>query len=369
METKTSVIWGAMYFRVLPVIAALATSACFPVPAEATNVSAPSAVYNPDLDRIDVFVTGDDGQLYDNYWDGSAWQWANLGVPLGANAVRNPSAVYHPTLHSMFVFVIGDNGHLFEWNGVVRQWYDRGKTYPGASLSPPSAVYRSATNQILVFVVTDNEFLDYWNGSAWNFTSGEGLAVPVSQPSAIAQTDIDRVVVFTTEIFNNSSYLRDTFWNGSGWFTQNDSPPDPINLGPPSAVYTGLDFAFATGDNGQLYDRHWNGVQWVWERLYNPGPNVSSPSAVYWHFDWFFSQISVFVIGDDGHLYNKYTTDFGWVWEDQQTPSDGVSVVAPLSAIVQPLNRIHVFVAGTDGQLWLKYYDGAWKWQNQGTPQ
>jgi hypothetical protein len=128
METKTSVIWGATYLRVLPIIAAMAISV--PVPAGATNVSAPSAVYNPDRDSIDVFVTGDDGHLYDNYWDGSAWQWADLRVPLDANAVRNPSAVYHPTFHSMFVFVIGDNGHLFEWNGVDRQWYDRGTPFP-----------------------------------------------------------------------------------------------------------------------------------------------------------------------------------------------------------------------------------------------
>ena len=64
METKTSVIWGATYLRVLPVIAAMAISAAFPVPVGATNVSSPSAVYNPDRDRIDVFVTGDDGNLY-----------------------------------------------------------------------------------------------------------------------------------------------------------------------------------------------------------------------------------------------------------------------------------------------------------------
>jgi hypothetical protein len=103
METKTSVIWGAM----LPVIAALAISEAFPVPAGATNVSSPSAVYNPDLDTINVFVLGDDGNLYDNYWDGSAWQWENLRMPLAPNYISSPSAVYHPILHSMFVFVRG----------------------------------------------------------------------------------------------------------------------------------------------------------------------------------------------------------------------------------------------------------------------
>ena len=93
METKTSVIRGATYLRVLPIIAAMAISV--PVAAGAINVSSPSAVYNPDLDTINVFVLGDDGNLYDNYWDGSAgaWQWENLRKPFGPNYISDPSAV------------------------------------------------------------------------------------------------------------------------------------------------------------------------------------------------------------------------------------------------------------------------------------
>jgi hypothetical protein len=374
METKTSVIWGATYLRVLPLIAAMAISV--PVPAGATNVSEPSAVYNPDRDSIDVFVIGDDGNLYDNYWDGSAWQWAPLGAPLG-HTVRNPSAVYHPTLHSMVVFVIGNNNHLFEWNGVGSgQWYDRGPAPGGGGLSPPSAVYRSGTNQILVFVVANDVSMYVWNGSAWNLTlrwdHGIGLG------SVVYQYDIDRVIAFsnTSPDFFPCSYtcLSDTYWDGN-WITESFSPPDPVYLGPPSAVYPhfgwgGHLIAFATGHTGELYDRYWDGWQWSWERQYDPGTNVYAPSAVYQDNIGLWGRIAVFVIGGDGHLYDKYTTDFGWAWEDQQTPSDGVLVREPLSTIFQPtLGRIHVFLAGSDGNLWVKYYDGGWKWQNQGTPQ
>ena len=79
METKTSVIWGTTYLRVLPIIAAMAISV--PVPAGATNVSSPSAVYQPTLDSIFVFVTGDDGHLYDKYRDGSQWVWETSECP------------------------------------------------------------------------------------------------------------------------------------------------------------------------------------------------------------------------------------------------------------------------------------------------
>jgi hypothetical protein len=148
--------------------------------------------------------------------------------------------------------------------------------------------------------------------------------------------------------------------------------PGATSFGIPSAVYTGFSgllIAFVTGTNGELYDTYWNGAWWVWERQYNPGTNVSSPSAVFQHNAWF-GRIVVFVRGDNGHLYDKYMTDFGWVWEDQQTPPGGAGIVAPLSAIFQPtLNRLHVFVAGTDGHLYVKYWDGGWKWQDQQFPQ
>src|SRR5262245_28578081 len=102
--------WRAC-FRVLPVIAAMAISVAFPMAGRATGVGYPSAVYWPTLDRIYVFVTGFDGQLYDKYWNGSAWVWEDQGIPPGSLAAYSPSTVYDQTLNRISVFVVGDNGH------------------------------------------------------------------------------------------------------------------------------------------------------------------------------------------------------------------------------------------------------------------
>jgi hypothetical protein len=92
-------------------------------------VYAPSAIYQP-LDRIAVFVIGyDDGYLYDNYWNGWQWVWEGQGTPPGGNA-RYASAAYQPTLDRISVFITGDpwDGHLYDifWNGSQWQWEDQG---------------------------------------------------------------------------------------------------------------------------------------------------------------------------------------------------------------------------------------------------
>jgi hypothetical protein len=119
METKTSVIWGATYLRVLPVIAAMAISAAFPMPAGATNVSSPNAVYNPYRDRIDVFVTGDDGNLYDNLDQQTPTDSVGVVAPL--------SAIFQPTFNRIHVFVAGTDGNLWVkyWDGGWK-WQNQG---------------------------------------------------------------------------------------------------------------------------------------------------------------------------------------------------------------------------------------------------
>jgi hypothetical protein len=41
----------------------------------------PSAVYQSSIDRVQAFVTGQNGQLYVNFWNGSKWVWEIQGTP------------------------------------------------------------------------------------------------------------------------------------------------------------------------------------------------------------------------------------------------------------------------------------------------
>ena len=98
-----------------------------------TSVSNPSALtYNDGVQRLFVFAAGGNGQLLVNYWDGFSWHWANQGSP-GA-VVSQPSAISYISdpidggpqiLHA---FVTGSNGVLYDnfWDGSNWSWSNQG---------------------------------------------------------------------------------------------------------------------------------------------------------------------------------------------------------------------------------------------------
>lgn len=48
----------------------------------------PSGVYQSSINRVQVFTVGQDGALYDKFWNGSSWQWEAQGTPAGHHAHR-----------------------------------------------------------------------------------------------------------------------------------------------------------------------------------------------------------------------------------------------------------------------------------------
>ena len=89
-----------------------------------------------------VFVTGSDGNLYLDYWNGTKWTWVNLGNGTrhqrlaGNQPVTGDPVVINYQVGSVThenVFVVGVNGftgvsslYLDYWNGVNWTWQDRG---------------------------------------------------------------------------------------------------------------------------------------------------------------------------------------------------------------------------------------------------
>ena len=80
-----------------------------------------------------AFVRASDGRLWVNWWDGSAWQWADQGTPpgqtVGASAIGaitvkdDPDASERP-----YAFVRASDGHLWVnwWDGSAWNWADQG---------------------------------------------------------------------------------------------------------------------------------------------------------------------------------------------------------------------------------------------------
>jgi hypothetical protein len=101
-----------------------------------------------------------------------------------------------------------------------------------------------------------------------------------------------------------------------------------------------------------------------------------TPSVIRYTHDGV-ENLYVFVTGNDGHLYERHWNRQKWEWADRGTPqgttvSSGSTVVESVqetaNGLVAPL--LYVFVRGADGHLHVCYWNGQnWTWAPQGMPQ
>jgi uncharacterized protein YegJ (DUF2314 family) len=98
------------------------------------SINLPAAVYQSAIDRVQVFVQGSDGHLYDNFWDGTQWVWEDHGTPPGTGVGvldGTHAAVYQSAIDRVQVFVKGSDGHLYDnfWDGTQLVWEDHGTPF------------------------------------------------------------------------------------------------------------------------------------------------------------------------------------------------------------------------------------------------
>ena len=119
---------------------------------DSINPTCTPAVINYQVGSVtheNVFVTGENGKLYLDYWNGAKWTWVNLGNPpasspldLGTPAVINyqVGSVTHEN-----VFVTGNDGNLYldYWNGAKWTWVNPA-TAASLSTIRRSSITRSA---------------------------------------------------------------------------------------------------------------------------------------------------------------------------------------------------------------------------------
>ncbi|MGH2452055.1 MAG: hypothetical protein ACRDGE_12480 [Candidatus Limnocylindria bacterium] len=114
----------------------------------------------------------------------------------------------------------------------------------------------------------------------------------------------------------------------------------------PAAAAWGSDETevFAVHENGQLWDRYWDGKSWhAWESL--GGDLAGQPGAAARSAD----RIDVFAIGRDGVLRQRWWDGREWVpWRAVPGAPAGATAVA--CAWIG--ERLDVFVRSADGDLW-----------------
>jgi len=230
-----------------------------------------------------AFVRAGDGTLWVDWWSGSAWRWSSLGQPggwiaagVGAITVQdNPQAPQRP-----YVFVRTTDGNLWLdwWTGSAWQWSNQGQPSGGVNASVGAITVQDnpqAPQRPYVFVRAGdgNLWVDWWTGSSWQWsnqgqpaggiTAGIGAITVADNPQAA-----QRPYAFVRAGDGN---LWVNWWTGASWqWSSLGQPKGGITEG--IGAITVQDspqagqrpYVFVRAGDGNLWIDWWTGSSWQW---------------------------------------------------------------------------------------------------------
>jgi hypothetical protein len=198
-------------------------------------ISSPAAITYVDPadgnQRIYVFTPGSNGDLEVNWWDGFNWYWADQGPAPSGTGMTDPAPITYVDAagnQRIYVFVTGSNGHLEVnwWDGFSWYWADEGLAPGGTGTQDPSPITyvdAAGNRRIYVFAEGLNGHLEvhWWDGFYW-YWADEGLAPGstfIADPAAITYVDPgdgnQRIYVFAPGI---NGHLEVHWWDGFNWY-------------------------------------------------------------------------------------------------------------------------------------------------------
>lgn len=176
--------------------------------------------------------------------------------------------------------------------------------------------------------------------------------------------------------------------DGTNWYWTNQGAPQAgVTVTVGVGVITVMDsldsaqrpYAYAIGSDGQLWLDWWDYTRWDWASQGTPQSGVAVTAGV--------GVLSVmdtptaaqrpyaFVLGSDGQLWLNWWDDTAWHWTSQGTPGVGVTITSTVGVVTvmdspDSAQRPYAFFIGSDGQLWVEWWDyDHFVWANQGVPQ
>jgi hypothetical protein len=360
------------------------------------NVGSPAA----ENVRINLFVRGRDRKLWERYWDGAAWTWVDTGREVAGRAValvRGNTASEAAEDIRINLFVQGLDGTLWEryWDGAAWTWSDTGKLVDGDPLVLVRGNVKSVdadTLRINLFVrARDGRLWErYWDGAAWTW-SDTGKLVD-GDPVAIVRGDVEDVAADDLRINlfvkGADAKLWERYWDGFSWTwadTGRTVGDDPVvigrgALGSPAGANIRINL-FVQGLDGKLWERYWDGSTWTWVDtgkgvVGRPAMVVRGNTASVRGEDL---RINLFAQGSDGRLWERYWNGVTWSWVDTGKPVDGTPLVMTrgnTGSVDADTIRINLFARVPEVlaahphfryELWERYWDGAtWTWADTG---
>lgn len=240
-------------------------------------------------------------------------------------------------------------------------------------ISSPPTVETSGNGKINLFARgQDSKLYEKWfNGSwidYWNNLGGDQVSSTLGAVSW-GNGHMDLFETRSDGGIRHKWYLPD----GNGWrgWENLGKPAGVSKLSPPTVESSrnGQISLFARGSDGRLWERWYDNGQWNssgWNNL--GGDQVSSkPTAVSFgngHMD-------LFETTSDGSIRHRwYVPDGkGWRYWDYLGKPNGTSLNSPAAVESSGYGKINLFVRGSDGRLWEKWFaDGHWNsgWNNLG---
>jgi hypothetical protein len=193
-----------------------------------TCTASPAAVsWNSNYYRLDVFVRGSDGAVWQKYYQNGWSGWHSLGGQLAAGT---GPAVASWSAGRLDVFAEGANGALYHkwWNGATWSGWES----LGGKLTASPAASSQGTNQIGVFVRGTNGACWYkeWTGTAWSsWESLGGQLAPNTGPG------VDEALHLFVQGTDNQLWFKSANGAGTAWRTLGGAPPEALSTSSPSA--------------------------------------------------------------------------------------------------------------------------------------
>jgi hypothetical protein len=201
-------------------------------------VAAPLSVIARNPSQLDVFVTGLNGNVYTSFYvDGGQWsgfgdKWIDIGGVFNPGA---PVAAISRNPNQIDLFITGQNGDVYtswyidgqQWSGIGNKWTDIGGVFPAAAKI--SAVTRKPSRIDLFVSGLNGDVYTSWydDGGQWsglgNKWSSVGGSFPAGAPLAALSRQPDLLDVFVT---GHDGVVYTSFSVDGG------NPPPPPGPGP-----------------------------------------------------------------------------------------------------------------------------------------
>ncbi len=283
--------------------------------------------------------------------------WASLGAP--APGFLNAPAVVSRNPQVSNVYVRGGDRALWQlaFDGFEGRWSNWLK-HDGILLTEPAVGSMNPNHEQVFGQGTDGQlFMKWWanDGGGWRDWSPMGAPAPgfIGRPATVSRGP----QVWNVYVRGRDNALWQLAFHGRRrpiWSRHDDggvlaSPPAAGSMNP------NHEHVFVRGTDGQVWAKWWQqGSGWsAWASLGAPpagfvgGPAISEDATT----------CDLFVRGGDNALWQKsYKSGVWGSWERHN--DGGVLAEDPAVTSMRP-NQLQVFVRGTDGKVYQKFWDGS----------